>query len=173
MSVGSTKVQRMSNTTYEAVHRQLEEASQRDPRTHRYGFYSTGLAPAPIGLHFWFAEARDMTRGIVMAAMIDDEPDHATLQEALVAADRAVSSVSDNCTEALQHLDRQLCWAGTFDDLSQGKSDYARELRDSFRVDSGEYDESAVEDLDSEPFTAPIEEEEMEAWIEYLQAYGH
>ncbi len=50
-------------------------------------------------------------------------------------------------------------WWGEFDDLLQGNSELACEIRSSFRSDDG----------DSE---APITNEEMDEFVEYIHTYG-
>lgn len=146
------------------MHALLDTASQRDPRSHRYGFYSVGPPIAAVGMFFWYSTPAEMVRGIVMASALDDGPEGEELLALLRVADQAASLASDECTAALKHLDQRLCWAGTYEGLSTGDNEFARELRADYR--------SMLDEEPDEP-EAPIQTDEIDEWLEHLEAYGH
>ena len=162
----SVHLSRLARMDMETVNELLEEASQRDPRTHTYGLYSVASPPAPIGIFFWFATPAELVRGVVLARALDDEPEEEELEAQMLAADKAVGHVAEDCTKALQHLDERLCWAGTYKALSNGDSEFARELRADFRCCLEEEDEHRDHE-------EPIRSDETQDWLEHLEGYGH
>lgn len=136
----------------------------RDPREYPYGYFSGGsFALDSARVFMWFADEQDLIKHIA-----DCDPAVYDLDEAesvafsnhvhrIFKVDNALSSENLELLNAAASSFFCVDWWGTFDELTCGDGEFARQLRSEFR--EGESD-------------SPIVDLEMDDFIDLIQHYG-
>lgn len=160
-----------------------DEAAGRDPRRFEYGYLAHDSAPsmANEGPYLWFKTLEQMKEHLAsiesaMALYIEELPpsgedavDYLQVSDALRAILSGVQSAADFTPEVLEAISEQLgtvtmVWAGIFDDLCTGDSEWAQEARASYREAVGD----ETDDESAEPGDAPIEKDERDDFAEFV-----
>lgn len=140
------------------------DASERDPRKAPFGYFSGGsFVLDSVRVFMWFSTKEDLVDHIVRtdAAFFDlDDDESATYTRdanQLFSNDDGLSDENLALINKLSNSFRCIEWWGCFEELTHGDSEFAQGLRSSIREDES---------------TVPIEENEMDEFIEYLLTCG-
>ena len=170
-----------------------DAANQRTPQPTDWGLEACEYVSAPGSAYpgfFWF-ESREAlldfaNRHLVHLWGPNPASEHAHVQEELTVALAPFTSGGANISglpDALNGMENQFVeseWAGPFDDLLHGTSDFAMELRERFRdaiyetevevEDGDEVDEGSIVEGDDSDYALnhPIEDGELDEFREFL-----
>lgn len=156
-----------------------QEANERDPREHPFGFYSYGDAPGAIGggvgAFLWFP-TRDSLLAYFSEHLTYQNPGPESSDETKVDASvKSALATFEGSGGPLESLIpvlnpilrnySQIEWIGAFKDLAAGEREFEKGVRTSFR------DSDEAEEEQKDP-SSPIEPDEMDDFMEYLTSYG-
>lgn len=163
--------QRPVYETHDQVLRTLETARDADPRDARFGVLIGD--PWEGGEHqfFWYPSRHALEYALLDAhafvdpeAFIEDQEDWREAQFDLDAMLRDLAELTPDDAEALDDLINDffcIVWIGHFDDLVSGDDPLAKALREELRDEDGRDDDAS-----------PLEDDELDDFIELLRAYG-
>jgi len=141
-----------------------DEAMSRDPRTAPYGYFSgSSFVLATAQAFMWFPSIIEMVDHMAQCDPIIHDLDEKEAEE-FAAVVRTIfehnPELTDENLEKLNEASKEFLridWWGTFDDLTHGNSELARELRSSIREDESE---------------DRITSAEMDDFVELVHSYG-
>lgn len=141
-----------------------DAAMNRDPREYPYGYFSGGSFVLDSARVFmWFADVQELIKHIADCdpAVHDLDEDESLAfsnhVQRIFKVDNALSSENLELLNAAASSFLCVDWWGTFDELTRGDSEFARELRAEFREDESD---------------SPIDDAEIDDFIELTRLYG-
>ena len=156
----------------------LDDASERNPREFPFGYFVSDV----VGLFVWFRSPDELFDAFVEAEptvyAAGSEPDLERLTKGLGKIRLRVSRPVHLTEKLRQEINdalgdsADLEWWGRFEDLLKGTGEFATDLRGWFRESQGD-EVDRDDDEEDEDGSRPIEDYEVEDFVDYLKDYGH
>lgn len=154
----------------------LSSTAANDPRTHDWGFFQYGDAPAScgggIGVLQWFASLEELLTFVsdyspAMYCTFDEEEEWNELRDSLRSIASGFRDDPQSCIELLNIELKsllQITWIGSYDELIQSSKSFCCGVRGWYR---NNYDESSAEHS-----VLAIELDEEQSFREAIPEYG-
>ena len=147
-----------------------------DPRVAPFGYFGTDQFG--VGMFRWAATsqaslARYVNEDLLGGLLEEEKPAQAvsTLHEGWQKAGLGLADVVAQLN-SIAGDESTVVWWGTFSELTQGDSEFAREVREAWR-ESQDGCDGATERAGNEPDDGPVPEEALDEFVGYLADYGH
>lgn len=161
---------------HEQARQALIAANSADPRQAPFGFFSSDDFVGGTGAHQWYPDIEALRRALVhdlpFAFCENDQKQAADLELDLTTATELITTIEALGTDGLVELAKslngvqQLCWIGTFEELRRGTTHWALRMRSQF------FENQELELPDPSAVDAPISDEHLEEFIDFIANFG-